>query len=235
MTNQRPLRVLVPMKPAYDGKSRLAGVLDAEGRAALSLHLLQHVLSVASHVVNAETWVIGGDAWVQHVATLESATWQQDTSGGLNEALRPAIRTAFEAGAPAILVLPGDLGLLAQGDVEDLVRLSDGFRKAVLARAATDGGTNALLVPRGLAFVPSFGQGSFQRHMDEAQKAKVPVEICHAAGLAFDLDTPQDLLEYRATQPELESALASWREKLRSQAPSARAAQNPERKQVLRS
>ncbi len=218
MTSHHPLIILVPMKPAYEGKSRLASVLDEDGRAALSLHLLQHVLSVASRVAGAETWVIGGDAWVQHVATLESATWQQDTGGGLNEALRPAIRTAFEAGAPAILVLPGDLGLLAPGDVEDLVRLSDGFRKAVLARAAADGGTNALLVPRGLAFGPSFGPGSFQRHMDEAQRARVPVEVSQAPGLAFDLDTPEDLAAYRTARPELESALAYWREKLRSQA-----------------
>ena len=92
MTGQNPLRILVPMKPAYEGKSRLADVLDADGRAALSLHLLRHVLSVAARVAGAETWVIGGDAWVQHVAALESATWQQDTGGGLNDALRPAIR-----------------------------------------------------------------------------------------------------------------------------------------------
>ncbi|MDO8749822.1 MAG: 2-phospho-L-lactate guanylyltransferase [Dehalococcoidia bacterium] len=219
MTSQHPLRILVPMKPAYEGKTRLAGVLDADGRAALSLHLLQHVLSVASRVASAETWVIGGDAWVKHVATLESALWQPDAGGGLNEALRPAIRVAFEAGAPAILVLPGDLGLLTPGDVNDLVRLANGFQKAVVSRAAADGGTNALLVPRGLALGPFFGPGSFQRHMQEAQKAKVPVEICHAAGLAFDLDTPHDLLAYRAARPELESALTSWREKLRSQTP----------------
>ncbi len=213
------MRILVPMKPVYEGKSRLAGALDAEGRAALSLHLLQHVLSVASRVAGAETWVIGGDAWVQHVAALESASWQQDTGGGLNEALRPAIRMAFEASAPAILILPGDLGLLTDGDVKDLVGLSDGFRKAVLARAAADGGTNALLVPRGLMLGPSFGPGSFQRHMDEAQRAKVPVEVCQDSGLAFDLDTPQDLLAYQAARPELESALAFWRERLHSQAP----------------
>ncbi|MFH1140176.1 MAG: 2-phospho-L-lactate guanylyltransferase [Chloroflexota bacterium] len=235
MTGQIPLRVLVPMKPAYEGKSRLAGVLDAEGRAALSLHLLQHVLSVASRVAGAETWVIGGDAWVRHVATLESAIWQPDPGGGLNDALRHAIRTAFEAGAPAILVLPGDLGLLAPGDVENLIILSDGFRKAVVARAAADGGTNALLVPLGLTLGPSFGPGSFQRHMEEAQRAKVPVEVSHTPGLAFDLDTPEDLAAYRAVQLELEPALDSWRKKLRSQAPDVRGGQNRERKQVLRS
>jgi 2-phospho-L-lactate guanylyltransferase len=234
MTGQNPLRVLVPMKPAYEGKSRLAGVLDADGRAALSLHLLQHVLSVAARVAGAETWVIGGDLWVQHVAALESARWQQDIGGGLNDALRPVIRAAFEIGAPAVLVLPGDLGLLAPGDVEELVGLSDGFRKAVLARAATDGGTNALLSPRGLVVGPSFGPRSFQRHMDEARKAKIQIEISRAPGLAFDLDTCEDLATYRSSQPELESALASWREKLRFQAPDVRVGQNPERKQVFR-
>ena len=235
MTSPTPFRIIVPMKPAYEGKSRLADVLDADGRAALSLHLLQHVLSVASHVAGAETWVIGGDAWVQQVATLESAIWQQDPGGGLNDALGHAMRMAFAAGAPAILVLPGDLGLLTLGDLEELVSLSGGFRKTVLARAAADGGTNALLVPRGLLVGPSFGPDSFQRHFDEAQRADVPVEISQAPGFAFDLDTPQDLAAYLAARPELESALASWREKLRSQPPEVNKGQNPERKQVLRS
>ncbi|MBI4199937.1 MAG: 2-phospho-L-lactate guanylyltransferase [Chloroflexi bacterium] len=232
MTGIAPLRIIVPMKPAYEGKSRLAGVLDAEGRAALSLHLLQHVLSVASRVAGVETWVIGGDAWVQHVAALESVAWRQDPGGGLNDALRYAIRMAFEAGAPAILVLPGDLGLLTPQDVKDLVALSDGFRKAVLARAQADGGTNALLVPRGLMVGPSFGPDSFHRHMDEAQTANVPVEVSRSPGLAFDLDTPDDLAAYRAARPALESELASWREKLRSQAPDAIVGQNPPRRQV---
>ncbi len=57
MTGPTTLRVIVPMKPAYEAKSRLTSVLDSDGRVALSLHLLQHVLCVVALPSVGETWV----------------------------------------------------------------------------------------------------------------------------------------------------------------------------------
>lgn len=219
MTAPIPLRAIVPMKPAYEGKSRLAGVLDCEGRAALCLLLLQHVLrAVARAAAPLESWVVGGDEWVRCVASQESAWWQADPGGGLNEAVRHAASRAFEDGAPAILVLPGDLGLLKAEDVDHLVALSCGLRRAVLARAVADGGTNAILSPRGMLIGPSFGPGSFTRHLEAARSANIPIEVALAPGLGFDLDTPHDLSVYRKKRPGLDQALMSWRERLRSRA-----------------
>ena len=217
MTTSELLRVIVPMKPAYEGKSRLAEVLDPEGRAALSLLLLQHVLrAVALAATPQETRVVGGDEWVRSVASKESARWQEDPGGGLNEAVRHGANKAFQDGAPAILVLPGDLGLLEPHEVDALLALSDGLRRVVLARAVTDGGTNAIMAPRGQLVGPCFGPESFARHLEEARKASIPVEVAQASGLGFDLDTPEDLLVYRQEWPGLDQALTSWREKLRS-------------------
>ena len=220
MSGSSLLRAIVPMKPAYEGKSRLASVLDLEGRAALCLLLLQHVLKAVSRAATVvETWVVGGDEWVRSVALQESAQWQADPGGGLNEAIRHAASSAFQAGAPAILVLPGDLGLLKSEDVDGLVALSGGLRRAVLARATADGGTNALLAPRGLMVGPRFGANSFAQHLEAARSASVPVEVSQAPGLGFDLDTPDDLAVYRQQRPDLDQALESWRQRLRTQAP----------------
>ena len=217
------LRTIVPMKPAYGGKSRLADVLDSEGRAALCLLLLQHVLQVVSRAATAtETWVVGGDEWVQRVASEESALWQAEPGGGLNEAIRHAASRAFQAGAPAVLVLPGDLGLLQPEDVDGLVALSSGMTRAVLARAAADGGTNAVLAPRGLMVDPSFGPDSFSRHLEEARRANIPVEVSLALGPSFDLDTPEDMSVYREQRPDLDEVLESWRRRLRSQVSAGR-------------
>ena len=216
MSTSSPLRAIVPMKPAYEGKSRLASVLDSESRAALCLLLLHHVLqAVARAATPLETWVVGGDEWVRSVASQESVCWQADPGGGLNEAIRHAAGSAFEDGAPAILVLPGDLGLIRPEDVDHLVARSCGLECVVLARAVTDGGTNAILTPRGMLVGPCFGPGSFMRHLDAARNASVPVEVSEAPGLGFDLDTPYDLLTYKKERPDLDQALASWREKLR--------------------
>ncbi len=213
------LRVIVPMKPVYEGKSRLAGVLGPESRAALCLHLLQHVLrAVGKSGAALETWVVGGDEWVCALASQESARWQADPGHGLNEAVSHAVGVAFEDGASGILVLPGDLGFLRPEDVDGLVALSAGLRCLVLARAVTDGGTNAILAPRGLMVGPCFGPGSFARHMEEALKTGIPVEVCDLPGLAFDLDTPDDMVHYRKAHPGLDEALAAWRQKLLSAA-----------------
>ncbi len=215
MSNAVLIRAVVPMKPAYQGKSRLAEVLDAEGRAALSLHLLQHVLqSLSGASTSVEMVVIGGDEWVRDVAVETGAQWQQEPGGGLNGAIRYAVDAAFAAAAAAVLVAPGDLGLLAPKDVDDLIALSSGLRRVVLARAASDGGTNAILAPRGMMVGPYFGRGSFLRHLEAARDSGAPVEVSQSPGFAFDLDTPQDMAAYRSACPDMDTTLAAWRQRL---------------------
>ncbi len=217
MTPQVPLRAIVPMKPAYGGKSRLSGVLDPDSRAALCLLLLQHMLRAVAGASNSlEAWVVGGDEWVRRVAEQESAGWQEDPGEGLNGAIRHAADNAFKNGASAILVLPGDLGLLEAGDVDHMVMLSHGLGRTVIAKAVSDGGTNAILAPRGMLIGPCFGPDSFTRHMEAARSGNVPVEVATTHGLGFDLDTPRDLAAYREQRPGLDQALQSWREMLRS-------------------
>lgn len=206
------------MKPIYEGKSRLAGVLSIEDRASLSLMMLQHVLQAISNAITPlERWVIGGDKWVQAIATLESAVWLPDQGGGPNEVIRRATMSSFKTGVRAVLVLPGDLGLLQSSDVDQMVDLSRGLSRAVLAQATADGGTNAILIPDGLLINPSFGPGSFERHMMAARKAEIPFVVSEGTGLEFDLDRPEDLLFYRDKHPDLDEALTCWNNKLNSQ------------------
>lgn len=68
-----------------------------------------------------------------------------------------------------------------------------------LAPDRAERGTNALLA-RPPALAPlAFGVGSFTRHQALAQRAGVEPLIFHAPGLAFDVDTPPDLAELRAS------------------------------------
>jgi len=61
-------------------------------------------------------------------------------------------------------------------------------------RAGT--GTNALaLRPPGVINF-RFGTGSFAAHAAEVERAGVPCVAVNRAGLAFDLDTPEDLARW---------------------------------------
>ncbi len=215
MNDAGRLVAVVPMKPALEGKTRLSKVLDSGDRAALCLLLLQHVLgAIRQSACSPEIWVIGGDASVRKIAAEESAIWHDARGIGLNEAIRYAADKAFQEGAAGVLVLPGDLGILKPEDVDELVRLSSGLKRFVLASAESDGGTNALLVPRGMLMGPFFGPSSFRRHRDTTLEAGFPVEVAEFPGLGFDLDTPEDLEYYRNVTPDLDVTLSCMKGEL---------------------
>ena len=57
-------------------------------------------------------------------------------------------------------------------------------------------GTNGLVLrPPGVIRF-RFGTGSFAAHVDEVARAGVPLVAVNRAGLAFDLDTPEDLVRW---------------------------------------
>jgi 2-phospho-L-lactate guanylyltransferase (CobY/MobA/RfbA family) len=54
-------------------------------------------------------------------------------------------------------------------------------------------GTNALLRTPPDAIPVRFGPNSFSLHLQEAREKKIPYEVYHLPGVAFDIDTPEDL------------------------------------------
>ena len=228
----------VGTKATKGGKTRLSKVLDSDSSAAFSLFLLQKVLTALNRSeVLPKVWVVGGDEPVQAVAREESARWLEDPGGGLNGAVSFAVNAAFREGAAAVLVLPGDLGLIQPQDVEELAEMSSGLRHAVgasatqaglsslvLAAAESDGGTNAILAPAGMMVGPFFGQNSFSKHLEAAFGSGLPVVVASLPGLAFDLDTPQDLERYRKECPDLDQFLSQIKTKYLSAGKARRSA-----------
>jgi 2-phospho-L-lactate guanylyltransferase len=74
------------------------------------------------------------------------------------------------------------------------MRAGDGSPRALLVPSHDGKGTNALLMSPPGALQPSFGPGSFLRHLGQAVARKVDVEVLQPAGLAHDIDEPRDLV-----------------------------------------
>ena len=191
MTAQCDVVAVVPMKPLHQSKTRLAGVLSASERAALSLNMFGRVVAAAYAALGA-VWVVGGDAVVRDTAERLGAVWHPDPGTGLNGSLRFALGRACEDGL-ALLYLPADLPFAAAADIEEVVRVSGGGGTLTLAPAQQDGGTNAMLVPPCAEFAPLLGDRSFERHKRQAVRLGVPYAVCVNDGLGLDLDTPEDL------------------------------------------
>ena len=198
---------VVPMKPLSPSQTRLAGVLSPRQRAELSLALFGRVVAAANEALGA-VWVIGGDEAVRRSAERIGAQWHEDPGKDLNDSLRFALDKACEDGVSAIY-LPADLPFVTAADIRKIAQASDGGDTLTLSPAQQDGGTNAMLIPKCLAFPPLLGKDSFSRHKRQAASLGIPYTVCLSEGLGLDLDTAQDLALCERVQPGFSSSILS--------------------------
>jgi 2-phospho-L-lactate guanylyltransferase len=192
---------VVPVRSLSGGKSRLGEPLDAEERADLVLALLIRTVEQALAATRlAGVVVVSEDADLLRRARAFGAASLQQELDGLNQGLDEA-RAAAAPEATAILILPADLPGIAASAIDELAEAA-----ATASRSAPDRpvvvlvpdrhgtGTNALLVAPPNAIDFCFGIDSRAAHRAAAQAAGASyVEV--AGPLAFDVDTPDDLLE----------------------------------------
>ena len=198
------LHVIVPLRGAASGKSRLGLALDAEERQVLILGMLASTLdalagwpaAAAVHLVTDEAQTMA----VVHRARPGISLVTEPPDGGLNGALRAARDAAVGSGATAILILPADLPLLSTAALEALLdgadaALAAGEGRPVVAIASADArrGTNALLLSPPDVIEPQFGDASLEAHLRAAAEAEASVQLVIDPALGFDLDTPDDL------------------------------------------
>lgn len=192
------LWAIVPIKPLYRAKSRLAEVLSPEQRYQFAETMLRHILTILQNVPQITgTLVISRDTKALAIARdLGAKTIQESNPSDLNPALARATEVARVWGAGAVLILPADLPFLTSEDVENMADLGINAMSVVIAPDRAEDGTNAMLVrPAGL--MPySYGQKSYERHVVAAKLAGADVRIYESDTLSLDIDIPADLDEY---------------------------------------
>lgn len=200
-----PLVYAVIPVGALDGaKSRLGAVLDAEERHDLALRLADTTIRAAVATPGiAETLVITPDDTVRELALTAGARPILQRTRGLNAGLREARAEALAAGATAVLILPIDLPRVSPAALSQVVdTLGDGAGPLVTLVPDRHGrGTNTLLLAPPDVIEVCFGGDSHAAHA--AAAADVGARFIELDGpLAYDLDTPDDLLLAQAQAPE---------------------------------
>ena len=189
------VRIIVPHRGLSAAKTRLAPVLDPEERVALARTLLAGVLRVARQATD-DVVVISPAASLEPVATEAGARLVVQRGMGLNAGLDQARGEAIADGIELLAVLHGDLPNLSPDDVLALLAAVDGDRGVAIAPDRRGTGTNGLaLRPPGVIGF-RFGDDSFAGHRMEATAAGLEPTVVQRAGLAFDLDTPEDLARW---------------------------------------
>jgi len=175
--------VLVPLK-RIDPKSRLAGVLPLEERVKLMRGLLAGVVSAAREAGVERVTVVTG-------LSLKGYEVWDDRGLAWNDALAAAMTEVVTA--PLVAVISADLPLIRADDVEELIAATP--KRGIAIARASDGGTNGVVMrPPGIV----------RTHFGEPASAEVhaslgvPHVVVDLPGLAFDVDTPDDLARMQA-------------------------------------
>jgi coenzyme F420-0:L-glutamate ligase / coenzyme F420-1:gamma-L-glutamate ligase len=203
------LFAVVPVKHLVGTKSRLKPILNAPGRAGLTIYMMKKVLTAVQEADVERACVVSPDPMVLCLAEEAGATPLLQKSRGLNPALEEAREWAVTEGASALLVFPADLPLLQTSDVEAILAAVEEAEEplAVVSPDATGAGTNALLLrpPDALPFM--FGPHSFNAHLNTAQEKGLATRVCERTRIAFDIDTADDLARFNAPPEVLTNEL----------------------------
>ncbi|MFC4614062.1 2-phospho-L-lactate guanylyltransferase [Cellulomonas algicola] len=184
--------VVVPVKDADRGKSRLADVLGPGERARFVRSMALDTLAAASAAESVAGVVL---VTPDHVL----ASWAQrggavvvdePPGGGLDEAVLAgeAVVRARTPDAP-VAVLLGDLPGLRPADLDAGLRLAAAHARAHVPDAEGTG-TTLLTAAPGSDLRPAFGAGSSARH---TAAGHVALDLPVASTLRHDVDEPADL------------------------------------------
>ncbi|WP_456825567.1 2-phospho-L-lactate guanylyltransferase [Cellulomonas sp. P5_E12] len=182
--------VVVPVKPAADGKTRLASALSPSSRERLVRAMAIDTIVAAAAAEGVErVVVVTADGPLRELlaATVELV---DEPGGGLNAAVRAGIDRA-RAGDVGIAALLGDLPALRPADLADALSMAAAHDRAVVADA--DGtGTTLLTALPGLALDPRFGAGSAAAH---ERAGHVRLAVPATSTVRRDVDVADDLAE----------------------------------------
>jgi 2-phospho-L-lactate guanylyltransferase len=175
--------VIIPVKPAVHGKSRLR--VPGVGREQLARAIA--VDTIAAAVAAARVIVVTDDAQTAGEARALGAAVCPDPGAGLDAAIA-AGAAAAGSDAPRAALL-GDLPALRPAQLAAALQDAGGVPRAVVADADGTGTTLVTAAP-GVAWTSAFGDGSFARHV---ALGCVPLAVPDASSLRRDVDTAEQL------------------------------------------
>ena len=202
--------ISIPIKDLAACKTRLRAVLDDGARESLVSTMLHHVTDIVRSASDDCRLLLLAPHSHKAPPAFEHI---DDDRQGLNEELMNLLNRAVMSGAARLIIVPADLPLIAEADVQALMDVPSDHMAIAPDRAML--GTNALSLPLPAArdFRFQFGPGSFECHRIEASRLALPLTMLRSEGLAFDVDEPADLADLWEQQPHFYPARDSGRQR----------------------
>jgi 2-phospho-L-lactate guanylyltransferase len=187
--------VLLPVKDFNNAKQRLAPAMDAPARAGLARAMLSDVLAALKRARAPERIVVftSADAVMEMVEPFGFETVFERSVAGHSAAVNQLV-DEFRVNSSSILAIAGDLPKLRSSEID--FALNAASEPVTLLPSRDWTGTN------GVVFIPparismEYGEGSFRRHLSKVSAAGLRSDVMDLPGIAFDIDTPEDLEAY---------------------------------------
>jgi len=183
-----------------DSKTRLAPILDADERKELVAYMLIGCLKeLSAKFPQLNVLIVTPDQQIAAIAEKFKANvlFEKETRG-LNKAIEAGTQWTIENGYQSQLVIFPDIVNLCPIELTHLLESVSGHPHVSFS-VAKDKGTNALLTTPPDVMPFQYGENSSEIMIDHVRKNKIPHSIFHFKDMAFDVDTPEDYIRFRAS------------------------------------
>jgi 2-phospho-L-lactate guanylyltransferase len=184
--------VLLPVKDFSEAKQRLAPAVDVATRAGLARAMLADVLHSLSEARAPQRVVVftASEKVIQMTKPFGFEVVREVSVGGHSAAVNRMVEE-LSATATRILSIAGDLPRLVPSEIDFALDCTSEPITLIPSRDGT--GTNGVVFIPPARIAMEYGEGSFRRHLSKAAASGRRSEVMNLPGIAFDIDTPEDL------------------------------------------
>ena len=187
--------ILVPVKDLSKANERLSPVLSKKQRTELAYVMLEDVFSAVEKSKLADNKVVVTlDRKAEKMALKQGfEVIREETQLGESSSVDLALQVCRKMGARSVLVIPGDAPLVTGKDLDSVLEKEKKGKYVILVPSENEMGTNAILRKPPDAILSMFGDDSFRKHKEEAERRYVPYEVYRNLNISIDIDEPEDI------------------------------------------
>ena len=202
----------VPVKDLVNAKQRLMTILTPVQRAELARAMLRDVLQALRQARLDAVWLVTRDTEAAAVAAEFGASIVgEDENRGHTAAVAHAQARAVTSGARVFVTVPGDVPCVRPEEIDALTAAATAAAVAFTPSRSGHGTNGAALTPPDVMAL-TFGEPSFENHLDTARRSHLEPRVLQQHGLSLDIDDPHDLQALLAEASHTESGrlVARW-------------------------
>jgi len=189
--------VIVPVKDLSMAKERLSSLLPQHQRTKLAYAMLEDVLRAlkGSRLADRKFIVTLDKKAIEMANAIGIEVITETEQNGESASVDYASKISIDMGATSVLVIPGDAPLITSEDIDFVLDKEKDGPSIVFVPARDEYGTNAILRKPPDAIPSMFGDDSFNKHKNLAEKKNIPYECYENPRIGLDIDRQEDLVE----------------------------------------